>query len=548
MPTPRTLTRLSLALAGLLLLLAGAALAVPPQYLIVDIGVIAPTDASQAFRVSMTGIATGRSFGNPTRAFTWTNAGGLVALPNLVSPARNYCVGNGVNDLGDVVGNGTTTSFGSSPLPLYWHLGAVSQLTLPAGQTLGRANDINNNGLAVGSIGSGSVEYAVKWTGGVPTVIVAQTPTGCWMRTAYSCNDAGQVSGFGIDPNNAARNVGMLYDSNTNTNAEVPGLPGHNGTLPFDLSNTGFVVGSSMLNQGSGLPFIWDAVGGTKEIVLPPATSQGSCRGVNNAGWAVGTAGGLYAVPFLYDGDATYALAALLPAGSGWGLDNNTSSSAMGISEDGIIVGTGVHNGATRAYAMVPDGGVAALLQSFTAEASDAGISLHWALALPGADLRVDLERGPTADGPWTLVKSAQSLEALAATTLDDAAEPGRTWHYRLQVIESNGASTTLGELAIDRPLVGGGIPELGSPWPNPARDGAQVAFRLPSTQPVSVQVFDVRGHRVRSLVDASLGGGEHTAQWDGTSASGERAPAGVYFITLKTPNAVRTQRLVLTH
>ena len=131
MPTPRTFFRLSLALAGLLLL-AGAALAVPPQYLIVDSGVIAPTDASQGFRVSMTGIATGRSFGNPTRAFTWTNSGGLVALPNLVTPARNYSVGNGVNDLGDVVGNGTTTSFGSSPLPLFWHLGAVSQLALPA--------------------------------------------------------------------------------------------------------------------------------------------------------------------------------------------------------------------------------------------------------------------------------------------------------------------------------------------------------------------------------------------------------------------------------
>ena len=32
----------------------------------------------------------------------------------------------------------------------------------------------------------------------------------------------------------------------------------------------------------------------------------------------------------------------------------NTSSSALGINDDGVIVGTGVHNGETRAYAMVP--------------------------------------------------------------------------------------------------------------------------------------------------------------------------------------------------
>lgn len=544
MNTSRALPILSLAL--MLLLTAGAALATPPQYVIVDIGVIAPTDFAQGNRVSLTGVATGRSFGNPTRAFSWTAGGGLVALPNPTSPARNYCVGNGVNDLGAVVGNGTTTAFGSSPLPLLWQGGAVSVLALPGGQTLGRANDVNNDGLVVGSIGSGSVEYGVMWNGGVPTVITAQTPGGSWLRTAYSVNDAGRVVGFGIDPANAARNVGILYDAVANTAAEVPALPGHNGTLPFDISNNGFVVGSSMLNQGSGMPFIWSAANGTKEIALPPATSQGSCRGVNNAGWAVGTAGGVYAVPFLYDGEQTYALADLLPPGSGWDLDTNTSSSAMGISEDGIIVGSGVLDGAVRAYALIPDHGVAALLQEFAAEAGDAGVDVRWTLALPGGDLRVELERAPAADGPWTVVASRVDTEALAASILDPDAEPGRVWHYRLRVTERSGAAYTLGELAVERPVLVAGGPQLGAPWPNPARDGAQVAFRLPAAQGVTVQVHDVRGRLVRSLVDGSFGGGEHVAGWDGTAADGLRAPAGVYFVTLTTATAVRTQRLVL--
>ncbi len=544
MPAPRLLIRTTLLLA--LLLPAASVLAVPPQYLIVDIGVIAPTDFAQGNRVSLTGIATGRSFGNPTRAFSWTFGGGLVALPNPTTPARNYCVGNGVNDLGDVVGNGTTTSFGSSPLPLLWRGGGVTVLALPAGQTLGRANDINNGGLVVGSVGSGSLEYGVKWTGGVPSVITAQTPGGSWLRTAYSVNDAGLVVGFGIDPANAARNVGILYDAIGNLATEVPPLPGHNGTLPFDISNNTFIVGSSMLNQGAGMPFIWSAANGTKEIPLPPGASQGGCRGVNNAGWAVGTAGGVYAVPFLYDGEQTYALSALLPPGTGWDLATNTSSSAMGISEDGIIVGSGVLDGAVRAYAMIPDQGVAALLQVFAAEAGDAGVDVHWALALPGGDLRVDLERAPAADGPWTVVASRDDAEALAASILDAEAAAGRTWHYRLRVTERGGATYTLGELVIERPAAALGGPELGAPWPNPARDGAQVAFRLPTAQGVTVQVHDVRGRLVRSLVEGGLGGGEHVARWDGALADGGRAPAGVYFVTLRTATAARTQRLVL--
>jgi hypothetical protein len=68
----------------------------------------------------------------------------------------------------------------------------------------------------------------------------------------------------------------------------------------------------------------------------------------------VGTASSAFAIPFVYDGAATYRLADLIPAGTGWDLSMNTSSSALGISDNGIIVGTGVFNGATHGYAMLP--------------------------------------------------------------------------------------------------------------------------------------------------------------------------------------------------
>ena len=127
-----------------------------------------------------------------------------------------------------------------------------------------------------------------------------------------------------------------------------------NGALAFGVSNTGYVVGSSMLNQGSGLPFIWSDQGGMVAIPLATGTSEGSARAVNSAGWVVGTDASAFAIPFLYDGTNTYRLADLIPQNSGWDLSMNTSSSADGISDDGVIVGTGIHNGELRAFAMVP--------------------------------------------------------------------------------------------------------------------------------------------------------------------------------------------------
>jgi hypothetical protein len=325
-----------------------------PQYQIFDIGVVQQGDeASQGFGVSPAGIAVGRSLSNNgSQAFTWTLNGGLVGLANLTG--RSYCVSNSANDSGIVVGTGATTAFGSGRLPVIWQNGVVSQLPLPVGQTLGDANSLNASTVAVGSVNAGSDQRGVIYNGGSATIITQTTTNGSFFLTAFGINDSGRIVGQGIDPQNAARNVGIVYDIGQSMAFEVGALPGHNGALAFGVSNSGYVVGSSMQNQGSGLPFIWSEANGMVAIPLAPDTSLGQAEGVNSSGWVVGTDGGAFAVPFLYDGTNTYRLQDLIPGNSGWDLSMNTSSSAEAISENNIIVGTGVHDGATHAYAMAP--------------------------------------------------------------------------------------------------------------------------------------------------------------------------------------------------
>jgi len=347
----RALTRISAVIASFVLAATAAA---DPQYQIYDIGVVQMGDtASQGFGVSTGGVAVGRSFRTGgAQAFSWTLAGGLVGLPNLAG--RSFAVSNSANDSGIVVGTGATTAFGSGRLPVVWQNGVVSQLPLPSGQTLGDANHVNASGVAIGSVNAGSLQRGVIYSGGSASIITQTTPPGSYFLTAFGINDSGRIVGQGIDPNNAARNVGIVYDMGSPAAFEVGALPGFNGALAFGVSNAGYVVGSSMLNQGSGLPFIWSDAGGMVAIPLATGTSQGSARAVNSAGWVVGNDSSAFSIPFLYDGTTTYRLADLIPAGSGWDLSMNTSSSALGISDNNIIVGTGVYNGATHAYAMVP--------------------------------------------------------------------------------------------------------------------------------------------------------------------------------------------------
>ena len=331
----------------------------PPQYQIFDIGVLQVGDiASQGFGASPGGIAVGRSIqtiNGSSQAFTWTQGGGTVGLPNLAG--RNFAVSNSCNDNGIVVGTAATSLSGNGRLPVIWQNGVVSQLPLPAGETLGDANSVNASSVAVGSVDSGSNQRGVIYSGGVGTIITQTTPGGSFFFTAFGINDSGRIVGQGIDPQNAARNVGIVYDIGQSAAFEVGALPGANGALAFGVGNSGYVVGASMQNQGPGLPFIWSKANGMVAIPLATGTSLGQAQGVNSSGWVVGTDGGAFAVPFLYDGTNTFRLQDLIPGNSGWDLSMNTSSSAEAISENNIIVGTGAHNGDIHAYAMVPVGG-----------------------------------------------------------------------------------------------------------------------------------------------------------------------------------------------
>src|SRR6184192_1263701 len=268
-----------------------------PQYQIYDIGVVDVGDTfSQGLGVSPEGIAVGRSIRNHgSHAFSWTLNGGIVGLPDL--PGRSYCVSNSANDSGDVVGTAATTVFGSGRLPVIWQNGVVSQLPLPVGQTLGDANSVNASNVAVGSVNAGSDQRGVIYSGGSATIITQTTTNGSFFLTAFGINDSGRIVGQGIDPQNAARNVGIVYDIGQNMAFDVGALPGANGALAFGVSNNGYVVGSSMFNQGSGMPFIWSDQNGIVGVPLASGTTLGEAEGVNASGGVVGTDGGTFGLP-----------------------------------------------------------------------------------------------------------------------------------------------------------------------------------------------------------------------------------------------------------
>jgi hypothetical protein len=69
---------------------------------------------------------------------------------------------------------------------------------------------------------------------------------------------------------------------------------------------------------------------------------------------------------------------------------------------------------------------------------------------------------------------------------------------------------------------------------PNPAHPGADVAFEVPAACSMRLEVFDVSGHRLKTLVQGVVPAGRSTAHWDGRDARGLEAASGIYFLRME--------------
>ncbi len=88
---------------------------------------------------------------------------------------------------------------------------------------------------------------------------------------------------------------------------------------------------------------------------------------------------------------------------------------------------------------------------------------------------------------------------------------------------------------------------ELIGAVPNPFNPRTRIAFNLQQAAPVSLEVFDVRGRRVATLLAGDiLDAGEHRITWNGRGPAGRPAPAGTYFYRLQAAASTLTGRMAL--
>jgi hypothetical protein len=81
---------------------------------------------------------------------------------------------------------------------------------------------------------------------------------------------------------------------------------------------------------------------------------------------------------------------------------------------------------------------------------------------------------------------------------------------------------------------------------PNPFNPSATVSFELAAPGWVKIEIYDLRGRVVRTLMSGNLTADRHAVTWDGRDERGRDVASGVYFFRLATPNLHETRKAVL--
>ena len=77
--------------------------------------------------------------------------------------------------------------------------------------------------------------------------------------------------------------------------------------------------------------------------------------------------------------------------------------------------------------------------------------------------------------------------------------------------------------------------------YPNPFNPTTQINYQLPENNHVTLQVYDILGNLVTTLINGEIEAGYHSVTWNASGIA-----SGIYFYILRSGNFVSTKKLIL--
>ena len=74
---------------------------------------------------------------------------------------------------------------------------------------------------------------------------------------------------------------------------------------------------------------------------------------------------------------------------------------------------------------------------------------------------------------------------------------------------------------------------------PNPFYTSTVISYNLPEEKNISLEVYNIKGQRIKTLYNGNATIGEYQVTWNGTDENNRKVSSGIYFYKLITSEKV---------
>jgi hypothetical protein len=89
-------------------------------------------------------------------------------------------------------------------------------------------------------------------------------------------------------------------------------------------------------------------------------------------------------------------------------------------------------------------------------------------------------------------------------------------------------------------------IGHLSQNYPNPFNPSTTIDYNMIEPGNVSIEVFNIKGQKVKTLVNEHMTAGDHNVVWDGKNTNNKSVSSGIYFYKMKTGSYISTKKMIL--
>ena len=89
-------------------------------------------------------------------------------------------------------------------------------------------------------------------------------------------------------------------------------------------------------------------------------------------------------------------------------------------------------------------------------------------------------------------------------------------------------------------------ISMLGNNYPNPFNPITTISFQIPGRSSVKLTVYNIKGEKIKTLLDTEVSAGSHQIIWNGKSDNGKDVASGIYLYKLSSPQYSHIKKMTL--